>query len=120
MSCKSILVICRSAPYHSSAARDALDIALSGAVFELPISLLLLDDAVLQLLPNQHSSAIGAKSVNAMLGALPMYDIDKIYTSLGSLETHGLALADLDPSPIALDADELKTFIARHDVVLTL
>ena len=117
---KSVLIICRSAPYRSSAARDALDMALSCAVFELPVSLLLLDDAVLQLLPGQQSGAIGEKSVNAMLGALPMYDIDRIYTSLASLAAHGLEAESLDPSPEVLDADELKQLIDGHEVVLTL
>lgn len=117
---KSILIICRSAPYSSSSARDALDMALAGAVFEQPVSLLLLDDAVLQLLPGQRSSAIQAKNPNAMLGALPMYDIEHIYTSLGSLALHGLHANSLEPTPTVLDAEELKHFIARHEVVLTL
>ncbi len=117
---KSILIICRSAPYSSSAARDALDMALAGAVFEQSVSFLLLDDAVLQLLPDQRSSAIQAKNPNAMLNALPMYDIEHIYTSFGSLALHGLDANVLTPAPKVLDAEELKHFIARHEVVLTL
>ncbi len=116
---KSILVICRKGPYGSSAAREALDIALSGAVFELSVSLLLLDDGVLQLLPGQNSGLIGEKNLNAMLGALPLYDIEQVYTSLHSLALHGLEAQRLEPAPRALDNQELQTLIKCHDVVLT-
>ncbi|GAA0785540.1 sulfurtransferase complex subunit TusC [Marinobacterium sediminicola] len=119
MSQKSILVICRKAPYGSSAARDALDIALSGTIFDIPVSLLLLDDAVLQLLPDQNSSLVGEKNLNAMLGALPLYDINQVYTSLQSLALHGLEAQRLEPCPVALDTTELHDLIKRHDVVLT-
>lgn len=119
MSQKSVLVICRKAPYGSSAAREALDIALSGAVFDLQVSLLLLDDAVLQLLPGQNTGLIGEKNLNAMLGALPLYDIDQVYTSLQSLALHGLEAQRLEPCPVALDSIELQALINRHDVVLT-
>ncbi len=119
MSQKSVLVICRKAPYGSSAARDALDIALSGAVFELSVSLLLLDDALLQLLPGQDSALIGEKNLNAMMGALPLYDIDQVYTSERSLALHGLEAPRLDPAPVALDDHALQALINRHDVVLT-
>lgn len=119
MSQKSVLVICRKSPYGSAAAREALDIALSGAVFELSVSLLLLDDAVLQLLPCQNSAAIGEKNLNAMLGALPLYDIEHVYTSLQSLALHGLEAENLEPSPVALDALELQQLIKRHDLVLS-
>ncbi|MBA4502271.1 sulfurtransferase complex subunit TusC [Marinobacterium marinum] len=119
MSQKSLLVICRKPPYGSSAARDALDIALSGAVFDLSVSLLLLDDGILQLLPDQNSGKIGEKNLNAMLGALPLYDIEQIYTSLYSLSLHGLEAERLEPAPTVLSATELQALINRHDVVLT-
>lgn len=119
MTRKSILVICRRAPYGSSAAREALDLALSGAVFDIPVTLLLLDDAVLQLLPGQDSGRIGEKNINAMLGALPLYDIERVYTSVQSLALHGLDPAALEPQPVALEAGELQALINHHDVVLT-
>jgi tRNA 2-thiouridine synthesizing protein C len=115
-----VLIICRRAPYASSAARDAVDVALGCALFELPVTLLLLDDAVLQLLPNQQSGRIGQKSPNAMLGALPMYDIDQVYTSTQSLALHGLEASRLDPAPVVLDQDEVRALMARHSRVITL
>jgi|CEGE01.1.fsa_nt_gi tRNA 2-thiouridine synthesizing protein C len=120
MSKPDVLIICRRAPYSSSAARDAIDVALSCALFELPVTLLLLDDAVLQLLPDQQSGRIGQKSPNAMLGALPMYDIDQVYTSTQSVALHGLEASRLDPAPAVLDQDEIRALMARHSRVITL
>ena len=54
---KSFLIINRKAPYGSSAARDALDVALTVSVFEQPLKLLFMDDAVLQLLPEHNAEA---------------------------------------------------------------
>jgi len=120
MSKPKVLIICRRAPYASSAARDAIDVALACALFELPVTLLLLDDAVLQLLPDQQSGLIGQKSPNAMLGALPMYDIDSLYTSTQSLALHGLEASRLDPRPVVLDQDEIKALMAQHSRVITI
>jgi tRNA 2-thiouridine synthesizing protein C len=116
----AVLIICRQPPYASSAARDTVDVALGCALFELPVSLLLLDDAVLQLLPNQDSHRIGQKSVSAMLSALPLYDIDQIYTSTHSLALHGLEATRLEPVPTVLDQDEVRALLARHSRVITL
>jgi len=115
-----VLVICRRAPYASSAARDAIDLTLACALFDLPVSLLLLDDAVLQLLPHQKSGSIRQKSPNAMLEALPMYDIEQIYTSTQSLALHGLEASSLEPVPEVLDQNEVRALMARHTRVITL
>ncbi|MDY6890977.1 MAG: sulfurtransferase complex subunit TusC [Pseudomonadota bacterium] len=120
MNAPEVLIICRRAPYASSAARDAIDVALSCALFALPVTLLLLDDAVLQLLPDQQSGGIGQKNPNAMLGVLPMYDIDRLYTSTQSLALHGLEDVRLDPAPIVLDQAEIRALLARHPRVIML
>ena len=46
---KSMLLISRQAPWSGPGAREALDIALAGGAFDLPLALLFLDDGVLQL-----------------------------------------------------------------------
>ncbi|MBV0931822.1 sulfurtransferase complex subunit TusC [Marinobacterium weihaiense] len=120
MSQKPVLIISRSAPFASSSARDAIDIALSAAIFDLPVSLLLLDDAVLQLLPGQDGTPISEKTSHAMLGALPMYDIETLYTSEDSLALHGLSAAELLPEPEVLNTQQLQQLISHHPVVLTL
>ena len=48
MSTHRFLVMTRSAPYGTSAARDALETALTCSVFEQPVTLLFLDNNMIQ------------------------------------------------------------------------
>ncbi|QEW06592.1 sulfurtransferase complex subunit TusC [Nitrincola iocasae] len=118
--CKRFLLISRAAPYGSSAARDLLDVALTCSVFEQPVSLLLLGDALLQLLPAQNPTAIGQKNLNALQASLELYDIDAIYTDAASLAFHGLDAQQLMLVPEVLQPAQLAELIQNHDVVLSI
>lgn len=116
---KSFLIINRRAPYGSSSARDALDVALTVSVFEQPLSLLFLDDGVLQLLPDHQPAGISQKNLSANLAMLAMYDIDQIFVSAAALEQRGFS-----PESLALDArllsdDDIAALVQQHDQVLT-
>ncbi|WP_019332608.1 DsrE family protein, partial [Pseudomonas syringae] len=50
---RSLLIVSRQSPWSGPGAREALDIALAGGAFDLPVGLLFLDDGVFQLLPQQ-------------------------------------------------------------------
>jgi len=119
MSDKSVLIINRSPPYGSCKPREALDIALTCSIFELPVSLLFLDDGVLQLIGNQQPEAIGQKNLQSVMASFPMYDIDKLYVSSSALRMHSLQLEDLS-LPVQLINDETITeLLNRHSTVLT-
>ena len=116
---KSSLIINRAAPYGSSAARDALDVALTTAVFEQPLSLLYMSDAVFQLLPDHKPQAIAQKNLSATMAALEMYDIDKLYASKTALEERGIDPATLTLKITILDDTQIARLIADHDIVLS-
>lgn len=99
----AILLVLRHSPYSSQIAREALDAALTAAAFEVPISLLFLNDGVYQLLKGQQPEQLQAKNIGKTLPALALYDIDRIYVGQSCLETRGLA-KDL----LALEADILS------------
>lgn len=117
---KRFLLICSRPPYGSSAARDLLDIALTCSVFEQSVSLLLLGDGVLQLLPDQNPTAIRQKNLNAIQSSLALYDIDSIYVDAEALRFHGLGTEALLLQPKALEPDALQQLIREQDVVLPL
>ncbi len=96
---KTLLFILRHSPYQSSLAKEAIDAALAGAVFDQKIQLLFTGEGVWQTLDNQRSEQIDSTSIEANLQALPMYDIDDIYVDEASLNKRGLT-----PSQLALDA----------------
>jgi len=116
---KSILIINQSAPYASSKARESLDVALTCAIFEMPVSLLFMGDGVLQLLKGQQPEALQTKKHEAMLTALPMYDIDCLYVTSSDLKLHGLHSEDLAVPVNIVEQKQIASLIQQHDTVLT-
>jgi tRNA 2-thiouridine synthesizing protein C len=92
---KKILFVSRHAPYGTSIAREAIDVALAASVYEQDIGYLFMDDGVFQLLKNQQSQRIDQKNISATLGAFPLYEIDNIYVHEESLKERGIGIDEL-------------------------
>ncbi|WP_067518000.1 sulfurtransferase complex subunit TusC [Endozoicomonas ascidiicola] len=110
----SICVISTRAPYHGQFAREALDVALVSASYDLETHLLMMGDGVYQLVKGQDSNSIDRKNLSSMLQALPLYGVDEIHVDQTSLDERGLSLDDLQESVTVLSADELPLFIQQH------
>ncbi|MGF6691972.1 tRNA 2-thiouridine synthesizing protein C [Metapseudomonas resinovorans] len=117
---KSMLIISRQAPWSGPGAREALDIALAGGAFDLPLGLLFLDDGVFQLVAQQQPTALQQKDLTANLQALPLFGVQSLYASARSLQERGLDNATLNLTVDVLDDSALTTLIDRYDQVLTL
>ena len=89
---KSVLIINQAAPYGSSHARESLDVALTCSIFEMPVSLLFIGDGLFQLLSGQSPDTLNMKKHEAMLSALPMYDIEQVFVTDEDLRANGLAI----------------------------
>lgn len=116
---KRFLLVSKSAPYGTSVAKDMLDVALTCSVFEQPVSILLIGDGVLQLLPHQDSTPLRQKNLNALQDSLTLYDIDAIFVDQKALSFHGLTTDCLQIPCIALAPNDLQKLISSHDVILT-
>lgn len=117
---KSLLIISRQAPWSGPSAREALDIALAGGAFDLPIAMLFLDDGVFQLSSAQQPVSLQQKDLGANLQALPMFGVEALYVAQRSLEERGL---QDQPSSLAverLDDSSISALIDRYDQVITL
>lgn len=117
---KHLTFISRRTPYGSGYAKACLDMALSAAVFDQHVTLIFMDDGVLQLLHRQSAGSINAKDLGAALAALPLYDIDQVY-----VEQDSLALRGMSPEQLAIDArlcnaQKIAELISQSDVVFTL
>ncbi|HZJ92764.1 MAG TPA: sulfurtransferase complex subunit TusC [Thiopseudomonas sp.] len=117
---QSVLLISRQAPWAGIAAAEALDIALAAGAFDLPLSLLFMDDGVLQLLEQQQPQLLEQKDLSANLQALPMFGIEQLYVAQQCLDERGLA-----DSPLAIEAERLddlqiQQLIRQFDHVITL
>lgn len=117
---KSMLIITRQAPWSGPGPREALDIALAGGAFDLPLAMLFLDDGVLQLLPAQQPAAVQQKNLGANLQALPMFGVDELYACAHSQSLRGVSHIPMAVPAQALDAAGIKALIERFDLVVTL
>lgn len=117
---KKILVISRRAPYGTSLAREALDVALAASVYDQDIGILFMDDGVFQLLKKQNPTLIAQKNLSATLPALSLYGIDNIYVHKESLEERALVQNELilDGIKIVTNA-EIEELLDQQDHLLS-
>lgn len=117
---KKILILCRQPPYGSPLARAALEIALATSVFDQQLSLLFSGDGIWQLLKNQQASAIDEKSIEKLIAAFPMYDIDSVYVDAESMRERNIELKDLSLEAQLLEPVQISAFCEQFDIVLSL
>lgn len=115
----TLLLVLRHSPYASQIAREALDAALTAAAFEVPISLLFINDGVYQLLCEQHPEILQVKNLSKTLPALALYDIDRIYAAQSCLETRGLCSTPLVVEAEILDDKAVALLFHQHQHILS-
>lgn len=116
---KSMLIICKQAPWSNISVREMLDLALAGGAFDLPISLLFLDDGVFQLVTNQQAKSIEQKDISANLQALPLFGIEELFIAENSLLERGLNHNQLVLPVKLLAHNQLAHLLTQYDVVIT-
>ena len=115
----SLCVISTRTPFSGQFAREALDVVMVAASYEIPTSLLLMGDGVYQLLKNQQPELLPRKNLSSMMQALPLYDIETIHVDAASLKERGFSEDQLQ-TPFTLVAQEdIPGFIAGHQRVLS-
>lgn len=107
------LVISRHPPGHSLA-RSALDTTLALATFDMPVTLLLLEDAVLQLVPDQDCSDLGVRNLSRLLDSLPLYDVEVVHVDAEAAARHGLRASALPDYVRLVDASEQQALLLGH------
>ena len=115
---KSQLIVMRRTPYGNSLARASLDAALAAAVFDQAVTLLFLGEGVLQLLPAQDSTAVGARNVAKLLDSLPLYDIETVYVDATALARFAISSGDLQREVKLLNETEIHQLMSQHDHVM--
>ena len=116
---RSVLVVCRNAPYGRSRARDAIDVAMAFAAFDQPVTLLFLGDGVLALAPGQRPAAELSRSLENLLGTLADYGVEEVHAEAAALAARGLDAQDL-ALPVRLAGPaELRELFGAHERVLT-
>lgn len=117
---KKYLLIMQQSPYQSSLALEALEFALALGAFNQDVTLLFVEQGILQLLPQQHAELISYKNYTKAYEGLSLFDINAVYISKDSLHDYKYEVQDLLIRPQVVDALGIKTLMDTHDIVLTL
>ncbi len=115
---KRFMYVNRRAPYGTIYALECLEMVLAAAAFDQRVSMVFLDDGVYQLKKDQDTRGIGMKNFSAAYGALPDYDVEKIYVEKESLLARGLSADDLVIPVEVLAAADLREIMAQQDVII--
>ena len=86
-----LLFILRQTPYGNLLAKESLDAVLASSVFEPELSILFMDDGVLQLTNTQSPPPGQQKNLQKMIAAFALYDIDRVFVCEQSLRKRGLS-----------------------------
>jgi len=114
---KTCLFIHRRSPYGSSRAQEVLDMAFTLSAFEHKVSLVFMDDGVLQIIRDQDPSAIGMKNISPTFRAWEDYGIEHIYVEKESLEMRGMNQMDLLIEAEIIEADQLGKIMEKQDFI---
>lgn len=117
---KSLLIISRQAPWSGPDAREALDIALAGGAFDLPIAMLFLDDGVFQLTAGQQPQSLDQNDLQANLHALPLFGIEELYVCARSLAERGMSAQPLDLPAKTVNDDEIRALLQHYGQTVTI
>jgi tRNA 2-thiouridine synthesizing protein C len=112
-----LLFVCRHSGWTSAAAA-CMETVLTAGVFEQHPVLVLLDEAVAQLLPDQRGEAIGMKTIAHQLPALELYGIQTVYVDEAALNARGLSDAELTIPVQRLQPGQLASLVAAARTTL--
>lgn len=116
---KKCLFINRKSPYAGSNAQEALDMAYALSAFEHKVSLVFMDDGVLQIIRDQDPADIGIKNFSPAFRAWQDYEIDQIYVEKESLKKLGIEKSDLLIEAEILEADQIGKIISEQDFIFS-
>jgi len=116
---KSFLFIMRHLPNIGIHVQETLDMVLTTAAFDQTVSLLFVDDGVLQLNKLQNAQSIGLRDTIAVFSALEVYDVTQIYVEIESLQARGLQVIDLILPVQLIQRRDTSEFMQQYDVLLT-
>ncbi|MCE9687319.1 sulfurtransferase complex subunit TusC [Shewanella sp. AS16] len=115
---KKLCIVFRRAPHGTAHGREGLDLALLSASFEQEVSLLFMDEGVLNLLKQQQPELIGAKDYIATFKALPLYDVETVLVCKQSLAELGLSTGLLSIPVTVFNHEQIAGHLAQADEVL--
>ncbi|WP_349431297.1 sulfurtransferase complex subunit TusC [Methylomarinum sp. Ch1-1] len=116
---KNFLFVMSQAPHDGAGVQETLDIILTTAAFDQSVSLLFLDDGVLQLHQRQQSEKVGLKDTAAIFQALQIYDVHEYFVESESLQHRGLKPGNLILPVQEVYRKDINALMRRFDRVIS-
>ena len=116
---KRMLLVCRTAPYGNSLARESIEAALAAGALGVKVSILFLDEGVWQLVEHQKPENIASKNHGAILSALPLYDIEQTWVDGDALNQRGIDGENLIDLAQVINSNQVKDVLADYEVILS-
>ncbi|MGH8549480.1 MAG: sulfurtransferase complex subunit TusC [Methylococcales bacterium] len=117
MATRFLFVFARS-PHASLQVQEMLDMTLTAAAFDQPVSLLLIDDGVYSLKSGQQPRGLDCKDIVPVFESLALYDVEHIYVEAESLLERGLFVKDLCLPTQLLPRSEIGALMAQQSVIV--
>ncbi|MBY5991524.1 sulfurtransferase complex subunit TusC [Ferrimonas balearica] len=114
-----LAVVFRQAPHGQASGREALDLLLLAASYELTCAALFVGDGVYQLVKDQQVARIEAKDYIATFKALPLYDVEQVRVCAQSLADRGLTRDDLLIEVEPTKPEQIQALLGASQQVLT-
>ncbi|PPD32911.1 MAG: sulfurtransferase complex subunit TusC [Methylomonas sp.] len=115
---KDYLFVMRGLPHMSSHVQETLDQMLTTAAFDQTVSVLFVDDGVLQLKSGQHPQHAGLKNTAAIFQVLALYGINELFVEAESLASRGLTLNELILPVQPIARAEVNALLQRHAIII--
>ena len=116
---KKYLFVMSQAPHSGTEVQETLDIILTTAAFDQQVSLLFLDDGVFQLKDLQNPEKLGLKDTASIFKALDIYEVDKLYVEIESLQSRGLKPGGLFLPVQEFYRKDINALMQQYDVLFS-
>lgn len=117
---KRVAFIFTHGPHGNASGREGLDALLATAALSKDLGVFFIGDGVFQLLLGQQPEKILARNYVAAFKILPLYDVQRYYLCLASLQERGLThVKDWALDVKVLSPNKLRCKINNYDIIIT-
>ena len=114
----SFLFVFARPPYASLQVQELLDMAMTAAAFDHPVSLLLIDDGVYNLTSGHRPELSDCKDIKPVFESLELYDIEQIFVEAESLSERNLTPKELGLAVELRNRSEIAVLLNQHRVIV--
>lgn len=116
---KNLLFVIRHTPYGHFPGKEVIDALLACSAYGQNIALLFLNDGVFHLKSHQQAAKIEQKSIEKMLAALEIYDVNEIYACEESISLRSIKFDNPDQQITLLNRPKINALMLKQDKLLS-